>query len=129
MRGHGGWDLRKCRLAQVRACEVTEVWTGRGRFTNRPYGLGCADLIHDVGRRASPGACREQEAFGGPYGLMAFMMSAMAWAAKRSPSMTMVNDAAPTIHLRSEGRMPWTLISCMLSSTLALASAYGSVSG
>ena len=43
--------------------------------------------------------------------------------------MTMVNDAAPMIHLRSEGRMPWTLIFRMLSSTLALASAEESGSG
>ena len=52
---------------QDRVCE------GRGRFTNRPYGL------------------------------MAFRMSAMACAAKRMPSMTMVKDAAPTIHRMSDG--------------------------
>ena len=38
-----------------------------------------------------------------PYVLMAFMMSAMACAAKRMPSMTMVKDAAPTTHRMSDG--------------------------
>ena len=79
---------------------------------------GVRSLKHAANRRRSR-----------PYGLIALMMSAMAWAAKRSPSMTMVKEAAPTIHLRSEGLMPRTLIFRMLSSTLALASAYGSVSG
>ena len=49
---------------------------GRGRFANRPYVL------------------------------MAFMMSAMACAAKRMPSMTMVKDAAPTIHFSWFGFNP-----------------------
>ena len=42
----------------VRACEVTEVWTGRGRFANRPYGVRAS-----YSGGASPEACREQEAF------------------------------------------------------------------